>query len=93
MRTGLREENIPQQHGREPYCARGSWPYWTFQPMLVPISQMGTVQRPSHSPSTEKGLTVPLPLMNDIVPFRPAILVAFDDPDASQAIAEDLVMS
>ena len=82
----------PQQQGREPYCRRGSCPYWTFQPMFVPMSQMGMVQSPSQAPDGDNGFAVPFPETNETMPFRPAMLVEFEDP-ASQVTAEDLVIS
>jgi hypothetical protein len=83
----------PQQQGRLPYWGRGSCPYCAFQPMLVPMSQIGRVQRPSHSPSGWKGFAVPFPLTKDTVPLSPAMLVELEEPDDSQVTAEDLVMS
>jgi len=84
----------PQQQGREPYrpCLE-SCPYCAFQPMLVPMSQMGSVQRPSHSPSGANGFRVPFPRTKETVPLNPAMLVKFEKPDASQVTAEDLVMA
>lgn len=61
--------------------------------MFVPISQMGSVQRPSHSPPGTKGSRVLFPRTKETVPLSPAMLVEFEEPDASQATAEDLVMA
>jgi hypothetical protein len=84
----------PQQQGKEPYrpCFE-SCPYCAFHPMLVPMSQIGSVQRPSHSPSGAKGFRVPFPLTKETVPLSPAMLVEFEKPDDSQATADDLVMA
>lgn len=94
MKALVSVQLVPQQQGREPYrpCLE-SWPYWVFQAMFVPMSQIGSVQRPSHSPSGLKGLRVPFPRTKETVPLSPAIFVEYEEPDVSQVTADDFVMA